>query len=217
MLSLVIGPPASGKGTVTQYLSDSYDLEVISVGNILKEEIAAETELGRVAKEYVEAGKLVPNGILRELLYDTLSSFSPRENLVIDGFPRNLEQYYDLIEILADTGHQLTHIVILSIDKETAMSRILNRVVCEGVGTTYNLQTITKEDVVACLDRGGSITRRADDSPEVLEQRWEIYEKETILAIEELMRHPRVEVLELATDTLSAEEMVTAVDEMFAE
>ncbi|MDE5796930.1 MAG: adenylate kinase [Muribaculaceae bacterium] len=155
MLNLVLfGGPGSGKGTQSAKLIDKYGLYHISTGEVLRDHIARDTELGRMANSYISKGNLIPDDLMIQLLDDVLEKEAKDKNGVIfDGFPRTLPQAKALEELLKKRGTKLHAVVGLEVDDDELMKRMLSR---------------------------GAATGRADDNPETIRKRLDVYHNQTM-------------------------------------
>ncbi len=172
----LLGPPGSGKGTQAKKLSSKFDLEHISTGDILRDEVAKETELGEKAKEYMKSGELVPDDLVISMIEERISN---KEGYVLDGFPRTIEQAEKLEEI--SDLHVVTY---LDVGEEELLNRLANRRSCKDCGTTFHLEYGPPQEEGVCDECGGELHQREDDSEEVVRERLEVYEQETKPLIE---------------------------------
>lgn len=152
MRILLIGPPGAGKGTQAVRIAEKLGVPHISTGEIFRRQIAAETELGKEAKSYIEAGHLVPNEVTNSMVAKRLAERDTEVGFLLDGYPRNLEQIKALDEMLASAGRPLERVVELTADIEVVVGRLLTRAVEQG---------------------------RVDDTEEVIRHRMEIYQDQT--------------------------------------
>lgn len=136
---IFIAPPAAGKGTYAKLLADKYNIPHISTGDLLREEIAKSTDLGLKIKDIIEAGALVDDDIITDLLKNRLVKSDCDNGYILDGYPRNIEQAKMYEELLNSINKDLGVVIFLDIDKKLAMKRALSRIVCSNCGTSYNL------------------------------------------------------------------------------
>ena len=180
---ILFGKPGAGKGTrLSEFLEGrESQYEVLSVGNLLRKARKEQTELGKKASCYMDAGKLVPNEIINELVIDAIKK---AENTVItDGFPRTVGQ----AEAMLEAGMHPDMVVNFYVDDEIVLQRARDRIVCEGCGepyTTNDFKPPIKEGI--CDKCGEKLSKRKDDAEDVVKNRLSIYEEET---------HPVLEVL----------------------
>jgi len=149
---LIMGPQGSGKGTQAALLAKKYDIPHISTGDIFRENMKNDTELGKLAKSYTDKGELVPDSVTGDLVEDRLAQADAAKGFILDGYPRNAAQVERLDEILTKSGRKVEGVINLTADRAVLMERIAKRAEIEG---------------------------RADDTPEAIEKRLAIYDKET--------------------------------------
>ena len=176
MIIVIFGAQGSGKGTVANKLHEELDLVHISTGEIFREHIKNNTELGIEANKYILNGNLVPDELTAQIVLDRLSKKDVLEKgAIIDGYPRNLEQCNDLDEMLEDLGMKVDLAINLVVEQEELIQRITTRRVCsvckEGYNTEYRP---TKVDGV-CDKCGGLVIQRADDTEQAVQQRLNVY------------------------------------------
>lgn len=171
---VVLGPPGAGKGTHSSRISDRYDLIHITTGDIIRDEISRETEIGRKAKKYVQSGKLVPDEVVIEMVRKRLDREDCKDGFVLDGFPRTINQAEALDEIT-----DIDVVINLGVPKDVLIKRLSSRRVCRDCGEVYNLVSMLPEKPGVCDECGGELYQREDDRPEVVEKRLEEYEKQT--------------------------------------
>lgn len=170
MRIILIGPPGAGKGTYARYFSKKYCIPHISTGDIFREEVAKQTELGMKIKDYLDRGELVPDEIVIEVVRQRLQQPDTKNGFILDGFPRTITQAKALDEIV--TIDAAVHIYI---DIEEAVKRLSNRYVCPKCGRVYNLLFNPPKNDLKCDDDGTPLVRRSDDQPEVIRRRYKIY------------------------------------------
>ena len=133
MLNIVLfGPPGAGKGTQANFLISKFDLVHLSTGEMLRDQISARTELGLKAEVYMDGGFLVPDSLVIEMLRSELHEHKEVNGYVFDGFPRTVEQAVELDELLSKNGTQISVMLLLSVEKEELVSRLLNRAKTSG-------------------------------------------------------------------------------------
>jgi adenylate kinase len=149
---LLIGPPGAGKGTQAARLAEAYGIPAISTGDIFRENVKNETELGREAKGFMDRGEYVPDSLTNALVRDRLSQPDAKNGFLLDGYPRTADQVAELDDILAEQGSALTAVVQLVADTDEVVRRLLNRAIEQG---------------------------RADDTEEVIRHRMDVYAEQT--------------------------------------
>ena len=164
---ILIGPQGSGKGTQAQLLTETYDLVVLGMGKLLREAAQKDSERGHIIHDLInEKGKLLPDGVVFDLIQENLESIEWHNGIIFDGFPRTVAQFDLLENYLVDQDKFLHLAIYLYIDDETAIDRLANRVTCELDGKTYNLKSDPPPP-----ECEGHITRRPDDQPEAIKNR----------------------------------------------
>lgn len=171
---VLLGAPGAGKGTQAGRIADKYSLQHISTGDIFRANIKGGTEIGKVAKSYIDAGKLVPDEVTCEIVKGKIEEV--KSNYMLDGFPRNLYQAEEL-DKFADIDLCLN----FDVDKNLLMDRICGRRMCV-CGESYHVSTLNGR--TTCAKCGKELYRRDDDNPETVASRLETYEKQTAPLIE---------------------------------
>ena len=178
---ILIAPPAAGKGTQAKLLSSKYNIPHISIGYLLRQSATEQSEMGILIKQTIEAGALVPDNIVLNLLEKRIQEPDCNNGYILDGFPRNINQAESYLKILQNLNKQLGDVILLNIPKETAKKRIIGRLSCTECGAVYNDQfEETKPKRFGTCDLcNGSLTRRSDDKEKTFEDRYHIYENQT--------------------------------------
>ncbi len=170
----LFGPQGSGKGTQAEKIQLTYGLPHIAPGNMFRQAIAEGTEIGRQVEAIINAGNLVPDAITNRLMRERIAGSDCIDGFVFDGYPRNLVQADAL-----DTMTSLTHVLVIDVPEAESIRRISQRRSCPQCGATYHLEykPTLKPDV--CDRCGSTLTQRADDTPDAIRQRLEIYRAQT--------------------------------------
>lgn len=180
---IFLGPPGSGKGTQTSRLADKLSLPHIDTGSLLRKNIQDETELGIIAKGYIDKGNLVPLRVVSEVIKDRLSKDDCLNGFILDGFPRSVEQADALGQILSELGKfdlkEDAMAVYFDIDNELLIQRLINRRSCPKCGTIYNLISNPPKIMDYCDICDTKLTIRKDDNEETARARFVTYENET--------------------------------------
>lgn len=169
----IFGPQGSGKGTQAERLEQELKLPIITPGNIFRQHIKEETEIGLKVKSILDSGGLVPNEITNQIIIGRLQEHDCEQGFVLDGYPRNINQAEAL-----DQARKLTHVILIDVSDEAAKKRIVNRRMCT-CGATYHLEHKKPKVEGICDKCGGTLFQRDDDTEEALAKRLKIYHEET--------------------------------------
>ncbi|MBQ4645814.1 MAG: adenylate kinase [Candidatus Gastranaerophilales bacterium] len=180
---IFLGPPGSGKGTQTSRLADKLSIPHIDTGSLLRKNIQDETELGIIAKGFIDKGNLVPLNVVTSVIKERLVQPDCAEGYILDGFPRSVEQAEALDGILQEVGRftlkEDAMAIYFDIDNELLIQRLINRRSCPKCGTIYNLISNPPKIMDYCDICDTKLTLRKDDNEEVARARFVTYEKET--------------------------------------
>lgn len=174
---ILLGPPGSGKGTQAKRLSQDYQLPHVSTGDLFREHIEEQTLTGKEAKNFIEAGQLVPDALVLAMAFDRLSRLDCQRGYVLDGFPRTLAQADQLTALQKNT--KKLYVLALEVSDEVIVKRAAGRLVCQLCGTIYNQFLTPPLQEGICDKCQGVICRRKDDEAEVVRQRLQVYHKQT--------------------------------------
>ncbi|MBQ8044555.1 MAG: nucleoside monophosphate kinase [Clostridia bacterium] len=176
MIIVMLGAQGSGKGTVGTKLSEELELVYISTGEMFREHIKNNTELGKEANEYILAGNLVPDDLTIKMLSDRVSKEDVLlKGALIDGYPRTEEQCKKLDEMLEKLDRKVDLAINLSVDYDELIRRITNRRLCKNCRVVYNIEYNPPKVEGVCDKCGGEVVQRADDTEEAVKQRLDIY------------------------------------------
>ncbi len=175
MRLMMLGAPGAGKGTQAERLSKLLNIPTISTGNILRAAVKEETPVGLKAKKYMDSGALVPDEVIIGVILERLAAPDCDRGCILDGVPRTLQQALALEE----AGVKFDAVVSLEISDEAILERMALRRVCEDCGASYHLTAVPPKQEGVCDSCGGRLIQRADDSPETVAKRLEIYYRET--------------------------------------
>ncbi|MCS7120066.1 MAG: adenylate kinase [Nitrososphaerota archaeon] len=174
MRIVMLGPPGSGKGTYASRLTGILGVPHISTGDMVREEISAKTEIGKLIKGYSDRGELIPDAIMLKMLEDRLKKPDVERGFILDGFPRTLAQAEALEKI-----SRIDLVLNLNVPDWIIIKRLSNRVVCRGCGEIYNLLTLKPKREGVCDKCGGELYQRDDDKPDVIQERLNVYRQKT--------------------------------------
>lgn len=170
MKAIIFGAPGSGKGTYASRLQAKLNVDVIPMGDIFRESVKQNSELGKKVKRYVEAGMLVPDDIVVEALKMRLSNVPKEKGFILDGYPRTLAQA-KILEGIAS----IDVILELKVPDWIIVERLSSRRICRNCGTVYNLKFLKPKVEGVCDKCGGELYQRSDDNPEVIKKRLQVY------------------------------------------
>jgi len=193
---IFLGPPGAGKGTQARLLQQREGIPQISTGDILRAAMAAETELGRRAKAFVELGALVPDDVMIAIVAERLGQPDARRGFALDGFPRTLPQAEALDAVLAAAARALDAVLYFEIGDEAIVQRLAGRWVCAQAGHIYHLKFSPPQAPGRCDIEGSELVQRADDRPETVRHRLEVYHRETRPVVEFYRRRGLFDVID---------------------
>ena len=171
---ILLGAPGAGKGTQAEIISKKYAIPSISTGNMIREAIAAGTEMGRNAKSFIDSGALVPDEVVIGIIKERLAKPDCENGFILDGFPRTVPQ----AQALDDMGVEITDVISIEVPDEKIVERMGGRRVCKSCGASYHVKFNPSENGEFC-DCGELLTIRSDDAPEVVKKRLETYHSQT--------------------------------------
>lgn len=184
---IFLGPPACGKGTQTSRLAKHFGFPHIDTGSLLRAEIAAETENGKIAKSFIDKGHLVPVELVGSIIKNRLSQDDCKNGYILDGYPRSVEQADLLTKIneeIDGNNHSDFRAIYFNTDTDILISRIVNRRSCPKCGEIYNLMFKPPKNENICDNCGCELTQRKDDNEQTAKARFETYFSETAPLIE---------------------------------
>ena len=196
---MFIAPPAAGKGTLSNKLKEKYNFNHISAGEVLREEARSGSELGNEIKKLIDNGELVDDSILKRLIKNKLSKLDLSKGIIMDGYPRKINQLYDYEDILKELGEELGYVFYLNLDKEELLKRALGRMNCPNCNKDYNALSgyNTPKNPGICDNCNVPLVSRADDTEESFYKRYDNYVRETA-PIVDLLR-AKNKIIELNT------------------
>ncbi len=177
MVIIMLGAPGTGKGTVASILTEKLNIPQVSTGDIFRKNIKEGTELGKIADSYISKGNLVPDDITIEIVKDRLNEQDAQNGVILDGFPRTVEQADALEKMLQEKGKKVDMVVNLTTPEEEIIERIVNRRVCSNqeCKTIYNLVLNPPKKEGICDKCGSELIQRKDDKVETVKSRLDNY------------------------------------------
>ncbi len=175
----MVGPPGAGKGTQSHAVARKFGIPEISTGHMLRDAVQMKTPAGLQAQAAMESGKLVPDGLVCQLIEQRILEPDSAQGFVIDGFPRNVNQAVFLERLLESRRWGHTMVLNLRVDRETVLKRLSGRRICPVCGTTYNIFYSPPRREGFCDREGSPLTQRPDDNEEVIGRRLREYECQT--------------------------------------
>ena len=179
MRIVLLGAPGSGKGTQAQKLIARHGIPQVSTGDLLRAELKSESALGLRAKADMDAGRLVSDEHVLEIIKRRLEKDDARNGFILDGYPRNSSQAEDLARLLTDIEKPLDAVVLLDVDMEILRKRLTGRRTCSVTGKVLNIHFSPQQDLDACISAGGELVQRDDDNEVTIANRLNVYEEQT--------------------------------------
>ncbi len=176
---VLLGPPASGKGTQAAQLREALGLPHVASGDLFRENLKHETELGLQAKAFMDRGELVPDDVTIAMVMDRLSQPDCASGALLDGFPRTIAQAEALDRELAARGRKIGVVPNIAVPDEVLVERVAGRRLCRTCGESYHVQFNPPKQPGVCDNDGGELYQRDDDNPETVRKRLEVYWKQT--------------------------------------
>ncbi len=182
---ILFGPPGAGKGTQAERLQRDFQLPFISTGEMLRANVKDETELGKKAKRYMDAGDLVPDDLIVAMAAERLQEKDAQDGFILDGFPRTREQADALERQLSGLGRRVTAALLMDVPDEEVIRRLSGRRMCVKSGHNYHVEFDPPKHEGVCDQDGSRLIQRDDDQPDVIENRLNVYHEQT----EPLVKH----------------------------
>ena len=214
-----MGAPGAGKGTQASLVAQKLNMVHISSGDLFRQALEQGTELGKQAKSYMEKGALVPDEITTRMVMERLSAPDSENGVILDGFPRNLPQAEALDSALGSQGKKIDKVIYIKVAEEELIKRLSSRWLCRQCQAVYNTDNSPPRVEGKCDKCGGELYQRADDKPETVKKRLDVYFAETAPLIDHYSRKGTLmtvegegsveEVTRRIVATLPAEKLVT--------
>ena len=179
MRIVLVGPPGAGKGTQAKFIAEKFGIPQISTGDIFRRHVAAQTDLGRRARTYMDAGDLVPDEVTIAMVRERLGEPDAEAGFLLDGFPRTVPQAEALSAILDEIQRPLRAVLELTVDDEEVVRRLSGRRTCRSCGHVWHVEFEAPSVAGVCDECGGELFQRDDDQPETIRRRLEVYAEQT--------------------------------------
>ncbi|MBP5384939.1 MAG: adenylate kinase [Lachnospiraceae bacterium] len=179
MKIIMLGAPGAGKGTQAIQIAEKYRIPHVSTGDLFRSNISNNTELGKEAKGYMDAGKLVPDELTVRMLFDRVSKDDCANGYVLDGFPRTIAQAEVLEAELAKRNDKIDYAIDVEVPDENIVKRMGGRRACVKCGATYHIEHVPPKQEGICDHCGSELVLRADDAPETVLKRLQVYHEQT--------------------------------------
>jgi adenylate kinase len=176
---ILLGPPGAGKGTQAVRISETFGIPHISTGDIFRENVRGDTELGREAKRYMDAGELVPDEVVVGMVGDRLAQTDAAEGFCLDGFPRTVPQAQALEDLLVERDAPLEVVVRFAVAEDEVVQRLTGRRSCPDCGKVFHVDHAPPQTEGVCDACGAELIQREDDTEDVVLNRLEVYRKQT--------------------------------------
>jgi adenylate kinase len=184
MRLILFGPPGVGKGTQAKLLSEEFAIPHISTGDMLRAAVSAGSDLGKKAKDIMDAGQLVPDDIMIGIVREVLTSPRVKNGFILDGFPRTLAQARALSDLFNELSITDCRVLNFEVDDEEIIHRLANRLICEKDGKIFSMDTDGVTPGSRCPQCGGKLVQRDDDKEETVRHRLKVYQTSTAPVIE---------------------------------
>ncbi|HOG46480.1 MAG TPA: adenylate kinase [Anaerolineae bacterium] len=185
---LLLGAPGAGKGTQAELLAEHLHIPHVASGDLFREALRSDTPLGREAKGYIDRGELVPDAVTIAMVRERLAAPDSREGVILDGFPRTIEQARALDEVLAEQRQKVDLVAFIRVRPDELLKRLSGRWTCRDCGGVYHTLYNPPQRPGVCDACGGALYQRPDDRPETQSRRIEVYLAQTSPLVEHYRR-----------------------------
>lgn len=179
MRCLIMGAPGAGKGTYADGIKKHFGIPHISTGEIFREAIASGSEMGLLAKKFIDKGNLVPDDVTNAIVKERLKKADCSDGFLFDGYPRTIAQAEAFDEMLKEFNIKLDVVINIDVNDDIIISRIINRRTCPSCGRGYNIVSLKPKKEGVCDDCGTALYKRKDDNEETIKSRLEVYNRQT--------------------------------------
>lgn len=176
---ILLGGPGAGKGTLAEFLKKQTGYLHVSTGDMLRAALQSGSSVGREAKQYMEAGQLVPDSVILCMIEERMAAKQAQAQFMFDGFPRTVEQAQGLDQLFEKQSGSISHVFNLIVEREILLRRLTGRRVCKRCGAVYHITTRPPKKERVCDVDAGELYQRADDSEATILKRLDVYEKQT--------------------------------------
>lgn len=211
MRIILLGPPGAGKGTQAKVLAEKLKVAHISTGDILRQNVKEETPLGKEAKDYMERGLLVPDGLMAKMLKERFSQADVKSGFILDGYPRNLAQAKTLEEIFESQNIGIDWIIYLDSSEKVIIQRLSGRLVCSKCQANYHIKNMPPKKEGICDRCGGHLYQRSDDKVETIKRRLEVYRKESADLIDYYKKQGKLQRLDADSEASIVLDQIVAL------
>jgi adenylate kinase len=213
---IVVGPPGAGKGTQAARLSRILGLPHVAAGDLLRAVRAQDTPLGRTARQYMDAGQLVPDDVTIQMIEQRLAQPDAQDGVLLDGFPRTLSQARALDESFARHNDGSTEddiVLYLKVSREVVLERMKGRWICQQCGRVYHILHVAPTQAGQCDACGAPLFQRSDETPEIQARRYAVYEHDTLPMIDYYRQRGRLVEINGEQDVESVtRDLLAAID-----
>jgi adenylate kinase len=179
MRIVLLGPPGAGKGTQAKILAKELNVPHISTGELLRQNVAEGTDLGKEAKDFMNKGELVPDDLIRQMLTKRFTKPDVKTGFILDGYPRNIKQAQTLDDILAGLKMDIDLVIDLKTSESVIIQRLSGRLVCSVCGLNFHIKNMPPKKEMTCDNCGGKLYQRSDDKEETVKKRLSVYSEES--------------------------------------
>ncbi len=208
---VLLGPPGSGKGTQGERLQEDLDLPYYATGDILRAAVRDATDIGTQAKEYMDRGDLVPDGVIVGVIAERLDEAEASDGFILDGFPRTTAQAEALDRRVSELGRTLTAVLLIDVSDEEVLRRLGGRRTCAKNGHVFHVEFDPPKEEGVCDICGGELIVRDDDKPEVIGKRLDTYHSKTEPLIAYYEDHGILQRIDGAEDPDAVGERIRAI------
>ncbi|ONI42389.1 adenylate kinase [Candidatus Epulonipiscium fishelsonii] len=208
MRLILLGAPGAGKGTQAEMLMKYYKIPTISTGNIFREHISNKTDLGKQATKYMDAGQLVPDELVIELVKDRITRDDCKNGMIFDGFPRTIPQAEALDKMLNDLGISIDYVIDVDVPDENIIERMSGRRVCSKCGASYHTKHKKEKLEGNCDECASTLMQRVDDKEETVKNRLQVYHMQTKPLIEYYNKQNKVLYIDGTADVIKVHDSI---------